>query len=221
MTPFAHYRVLVADDHEVVRSGIRALLESQRGIEVCGEAANGAETIEYVKAHKPDLVLLDLVMPEMNGIEVARMIRQASPESDVVILSMHFSEMIAQEALRVGARGYILKSDAHDDLLMAIEQLRQGKTYFTRRLEGLRNAHFRAGTDWYEDCQGAKVPLSHREIEILQMLAEGNSNKQVAASLGISTRTVETHRSRIMHKMSFSNYSELIRFAIRNNLLSP
>jgi DNA-binding NarL/FixJ family response regulator len=214
------YRVLIVDDHEVVRSGIRAILESQVGVEVCCEAANGVEAIEHVRTGKPDLVLLDLTMPEMNGLEVVRIIRQISPESDVLILSMHFSEVVVRETLRAGARGYLLKSDASDELLIALEHLRQGKTYFTSRLAAFMAKDDCHGANTDAACLVGETPLSRREIEILQLLAEGNSNKQTAARLGISTRTVESHRDHIMHKMNFLNLAELIRFALRNNLVA-
>jgi len=133
------YRILVVDDHDVVRRGVRALLESQSGVEACAEAANGAEALEHVKKNKTDLVVLDLTMPEMNGLDAARAIRQTSPETEVLILSMHFSEEIAREVLRVGARGYVLKSDANSELIAAVQRLRQGKPFFchaTRCLHG-------------------------------------------------------------------------------------
>ena len=121
------YRILVVDDHDVVRRGVRALLESQSGVEACAEAANGLEALEHIKKNKTDLVVLDLTMPEMNGLDAARAIRQTSPETEVLILSMHFSEEIAREVLRVGARGYVLKSDANSELIAAVQRLRQGK----------------------------------------------------------------------------------------------
>src|ERR1700675_2271352 len=160
------YRVLVVDDHDVVRRGVRALLESQPGVEVCSEAGTGLEAVDYVKKSKPDLVVLDLTMPDMNGLDAARVIRETSPETEVLILSMHFSEEIAREILRLGARGYLMKSDANTELIAAV-----------------------------------------------QLLAEGKSNKETAAALGVSTRTVESHRNHIMHKISFTSFSDLIRFA--------
>jgi DNA-binding NarL/FixJ family response regulator len=220
MTQQKPYRVLIVDDHEVVRSGIRAILESQAGVEVCCEAANGLEAVEHVRTGKPDLVLLDLTMPEMNGLEVVRIIRQISPESDVLILSMHFSEVIVRETLRAGASGYLLKSDASEELLIALDHLRRGKPYFTSRLAAFMAKDCCHGANTDPACLVGETPLSRREIEILQLLAEGNSNKQIAARLGISTRTVESHRDHIMHKMNFLNLAELIRFALRNNLVA-
>ena len=216
------YRVLVVDDHDVVRRGVRSLLESQTGVEVCSEAANGLEALENVKRDKPHLVVLDLTMPEMNGLEAARAIREASPESDVLILSMHFSEEIAREVLRVGARGYVLKSDANTELLIAVQRLRQGKSFFTSRLAASMTDIFVNGpSDSSAKSLLPGTPLTTRELEIVRLLAEGKSNKETAASLGVSTRTIESHRNHIMRKMEFENFSELIRFAIRNNMVEP
>ncbi|MFZ3217739.1 MAG: response regulator transcription factor [Candidatus Acidiferrales bacterium] len=218
------YRVLVADDHAVVRRGVRALLETQPGIEVCCEAANGVEAIEYVRKAKPDLVLLDLTMPEMNGLEVARAIRAESPATEVVILTMHFSEEVAREVLRSGARGYVLKSDADVELVSAVRHVQQHRPFFTGRLATSMMDSF--VNDEHEaepsaDHPLAGCPLTAREIEIVQLLASGKISKEVAAAVGISTRTVESHRNHIMKKMNFSSFSELMRFAIRSHLVEP
>jgi DNA-binding NarL/FixJ family response regulator len=221
-TPQKGYRILVVDDHDVVRRGVRALLESQAGVEACSEAANGVEALDHIKKNKTDLVVLDLTMPEMNGLEAARAIRQTSPETEVLILSMHFSEQIAREVLRVGARGYVLKSDAHSELIAAVQRLRLGKPFFTTRLAASMADIFVLGpSDSNSSGLLPGVPLPTREVEIVQLLAEGKSNKEAAAALGVSTRTVESHRNHIMRKMNFTSFSELIRFAVRNNLVDP
>lgn len=212
------YRVLIADDHPVVRQGLRRLLESQPGVEVCCEATTGTEAVDQVKKAKPDLVVLDLTMPEMNGLEAAREIHGESPQSEILILSVRFSEEIAREALRLGARAYILKSDADSDLLTAIHHLRQGKPFFTSRLAASMAESFLHGRT-AEETPLPGVPLTNREIEIVQLLSEGESNKEVAAVLQVSTRTIESHRNHIMHKMSFESFSDMVRFAIRNNLI--
>jgi DNA-binding NarL/FixJ family response regulator len=220
--PAKNYRVLVADDHDVVRRGVRALLESQPGVEVCCEAATGVEAVEHVKKAKPDLVVLDLTMPEMNGLEAARVIRETSPETEVLILSMHFSEEIAREVLRVGARGYLLKTDANTELIAAVQRMRMGKTFFTSRLTAsMADSFIHGSSDPNSMSPVPGSPLSPREVEIVQSLAEGKSNKETAAALGVSTRTIESHRNHIMRKMSFSSFSDLIRFAVRNNLVEP
>jgi DNA-binding NarL/FixJ family response regulator len=220
MTQKRPYRVLIVDDHDVVRSGIRALLESQIDIEIWGEAANATEAIVKVKSGKPDLVLLDLTLPKMNGLDVMRTILEFSPRPEVLILSMHCSVFIAREALRAGARGYVLKSDANSELLMALEHLRQGKPYFSRQLAAAMAEKIQLDPDSEAESIVREPRLSPREIEVLRMLAEGNGNKQVAAGLGISRRTVEAHRDHIMHKLKLSNFSELIRFAIRHHLVA-
>lgn len=216
------YRVLVVDDHDVVRRGVRALLESQPGVDVCAEASNGLEALDHVKKSKTDLVVLDLTMPEMNGLEAARAIRETSPETEVLILSMHFSEEIAREVLRVGARGYVLKSDANSELVAAVQRLRQGKPFFTTRLAAsMADIFVNGASDSNAGGLLPGVPLTNREVEIVQLLAEGKSNKEAAAALGVSTRTIESHRNHIMRKMGFTSFSELIRFAVRNNLVEP
>ncbi len=218
------FRVLVVDDHPVVRRGIRAILESQPGVEVWGEAATGAEALDLVKAAKPELVLVDLTMPEMNGLEVTAAIRDASPETEVLVLSMHFSEELAREVLRCGALGYVLKSDADDELLAAVDHARRRQPFFTTRLANTMAQNFIAGRpgDVTLDASGQPTsPLTEREIQVVQLLAEGKSNKEVAGALGVSTRTVESHRNHIMHKMNFTSFSDLIRFAVRSNLVEP
>jgi DNA-binding NarL/FixJ family response regulator len=218
------YRILVADDHAVVRRGVRALLESQPGLEVCCEAATGLEALAHVKKTKPNLVLLDLTMPEMNGLEAARAIREESPDTDVLILTMHFSEDVAREVLRSGARGYVLKSDANSELVAAVRQVQQHKPFFTGRLamtmvESFVNEQREGEPSTDHPLPGC--PLTARELEIVQLLATGKISKEVAATVGISTRTVESHRNHIMKKMNFASCSELMRFAIRNHLVEP
>ena len=213
------YRILVADDHAVVRRGVRSLLESQPGLEVCAEAANGVETLACIKKEKPDLLILDLTMPEMNGLEVVQSVRQESPATDVLILTVHFSEELAREVLRSGALAYVLKTDADSDLLAAVDHVRHHQPYFTSQLAvSMANTFVRSPSAEPESLLPG-APLTAREIEIVQLLAGGKSNKETAVTLGISTRTVESHRNHIMQKMKFGSFSELVRFAIRHNLI--
>lgn len=212
------YRVFIADDHAIVRRGVRSLLADQPHIEVCGEAATGAETIDSIQKMKPNLVILDVTMPELNGLEAARIIREESPETDVMILSMHFSADFAREVLLAGAMAYVLKSDADRELLAAVDHVRHHQRFFTGQLTASMMEIFLEG----QNPDAARDPgaiLSPRQLEILQFLAEGNSNKQIADALNISTRTVESHRHHIMRKMEFRSFSELVRFAVRNNLV--
>jgi len=218
------YRILIADDHAVVRRGLRALLAAQPGIEVCCEAASGTEALDYLKKEKPDLMVLDLTMPEMNGLEVARVAREESPTTDILVLSMHYSEEIAREVLRCGAIGYVLKSDADTELLSAVDHARHRQPFFSGKLavsmaESFKQVPSEAGAPVHKDLEGS--PLTNREIQVIQLLADGKSNKQVADTLGVSTRTIESHRNHIMRKMGFTSFSDLIRFAVRTNLIQP
>ncbi len=216
------YRILIADDHAIVRRGLRALLASQPGIEVCCEASSGAEALDHLKKEKPDLMVLDLTMPEMNGLEVARVAKEESPTTDILVLSMHFSEEIAREVLRCGAIGYVLKSDADTELLAAVDHARHRQPFFTGQLAiSMAESFMQAPPDpevpITKELEG--TPLTGREIQVIQLLADGKSNKQVADALGVSTRTVESHRNHIMRKMNFTSFSDLIRFAVRTNLI--
>jgi len=225
--PAKSYRILIADDHALVRRGIKIILSAQPGIEICGEATTGREAIEQVRKLKPDLVLLDLTMPEVNGLEVAELIRSESPDTDVLVLTMHFSEEIARDVLRSGALGYVLKSDADTELVSAVERARRREPYFTSKLALSMAKTFTEGSNQgsreSEEHEGGLpgTPLTGREVEVVRLLAEGNSNKEVASALEVSTRTVESHRNHIMRKMKFRSFSELVRFAIRNSLVEP
>jgi len=215
------YRILIVDDHPVVRRGIRAVLEGQPGIEWM-EASNGPEAIELCKAVKPDLALVDLTMPDMNGLEVTAAIREQAPDTAVLVISMHFSEELAREVLRNGALGYILKSDADEELLSAVDHARRRQPFFTTRLAMTMAHNFMAGRagDVILDENGQPIsPLTERETQIVQLLADGKSNKEAAHLLGVSTRTVESHRNHVMRKMRFTNFADLVRFALRNNLI--
>jgi DNA-binding NarL/FixJ family response regulator len=214
------YKILVVDDHSIVRRGIRSLLETQPDMQVCAEAADGATAMEQVIKERPNLVVLDLTMPEKNGLEVTRLIREESPSSEVLILTMHFSEEVAREVLRCGARGYILKSDADSELLAAVRHIKNNKPFFTGKLAASMAESFVRDTRGSGNNGKAEdVALSTREMEVVQLLARGKSNKEAAAMLGVSTRTVESHRNHIMRKMEFESFSDLIRFAIRSNLI--
>lgn len=213
-------RILVADDHEVVRRGIRAVLEVQPGCEVCGEAVTGREAVRKARRLAPDIVILDIGMPELNGLDATRQIRKALPHTEVLILTMHESEQVVREVLAAGARGYLLKSDAGRDLVAAVEALRSHKPFFTsavaeQLLEDYLKTAARPGV------AHSPTRLTPREREIVQLLAEGKSNKEVAAALGISVKTAETHRTKIMRKLDLHSLSELVRYAIRNKIIEP
>lgn len=223
------YRILIVDDHPLVRRGLRALLEKQPGLEVTCEAANGAEALEYVRTSKPDLAILDLTMPNMNGLVATRSIRQESPSTEVLILTMHFTDDLAREVLRTGALGYILKSDADTELLAAVDHMRHHLPFFTSRLsmslarDFIAQSSVSPGNEKSANGNGDanNSPLTDREIEVVRLLAQGKSNKEAAGMLGVSSRTVESHRNHIMRKMSFASFSDLVRYAVRNNLVDP
>jgi DNA-binding NarL/FixJ family response regulator len=215
------YRILVVDDHIVVRNGVKMALAGHPGLEVCYEASDGPEAIEIVKQNKPDLVLLDLTMPKMDGLEVTQAIREISPDTNVLILTMHFSKEIARDVLRSGARGYVLKSDSETDLVNAIQQVRRGEPVIVGQMVTSVFQDFVAGVDL--TAPDGPIPgtsLTTREVEIITLLAEGKSNKEVAKSLGVSTRTIECHRNHIMRKMKFQSFSDVVRFAIRSKLVT-
>lgn len=212
------YRILVADDHAIVRRGVRDLLESQPGIQVPWEASNGAEAVELIKSHQPDLVVLDLTMPDIGGLDVLTHGKQASPSTEFLVLSMHFSEEIAREVLRCGAIGYVLKTDADSELLAAVDRIRRHQPFFTTSLAISMARNFvdgHAGIARGDDG----IRLTERELEVIQLLASGRSNKEAAADLGISPRTIESHRSRIMRRLELHSFSDLVRFAVRERLV--
>ena len=214
-------RILVADDHEVVRRGVRALLQAQPGWEICDEAVDGREAVAKATRLCPDVVILDIGMPEMNGLEAARQIRKVVPQCEVLILTLHESEQVVREVLAAGARGYVLKSDAGRDLVAAVDALSKRKPFFTGNVSDLLlHDHLRAGaTTEVVGTVGSR--LSAREREIVQLLAEGKSNKEVATALGISTKTAETHRTNVMRKLDLHSVTELVRYAIRNKIIEP
>lgn len=209
-------RILVADDHHVVRTGLRSLLESRSGWQVCGEAANGREAVEKAGKLKPDVAVLDIAMPLLNGVEATRQIRRLSPKTEILILSMHDSDLLVQEVLEAGALGYILKDDADRNLISAVDALHRHEPYLSSRVSDAvsRTSLHPGGTE-----RSSRNRLTPREREILQLLAEGKSNKEVAGFLGISVKTAETHRANIMLKMDFHSITELVRYAVRNKII--
>lgn len=216
-------RVLIADDHPLVRHGLRDLVASSPCCRVVAEASDGAAAVALSKQLQPDVAVLDISMPRLNGLDAARLIRRDAPRTAVLILSMHFSGEVLQEVMRAGARGFVLKSDAEEDLLAALQAIRRGRAFFTPRIRELgldAAAGFPAHLPGNAMPPG-ETPLTPREIEILRLLAGGMSNREVASALGLSARTVETHRSRLMAKLQLRSFSELVRYAIRHNFVAP
>lgn len=214
MTPL---RILIVDDHAVVRRGVRALLESQPGWEVAAEATTGREAVEIARRLQPDIVIMDLSLPELNGLDATRQLLKESPRSEVLVLTMHHSEELARDVLQAGARAYVLKSDADESLVAAVESLRQHKPFLTSTVtEFVLDDYLRRGE---HDEGDAHTAVTTRERELIQLLAEGKSNKEAATSLGISVKTVEAHRANLMRKLRLRSVSELVRYAIRNNIV--
>jgi DNA-binding NarL/FixJ family response regulator len=213
-------RILVVDDHAVVRRGVRSLLESQEGWEVCGEATTGRDAVEQSRTLRPDVVVMDLSLPELNGLDATRQILKDWPGVEVLVLTMHHSEELARDVLRAGARGYIMKSDADENLIAAVDTLRQHKPFLTSAVTGFVLDDFvRRGDAAQADL--SPVGVTSREREIIQLLAEGRSNKEAASTLGISVKTIEAHRSNIMRKLRLRTVSDLVRYAIRNKMVQP
>jgi DNA-binding NarL/FixJ family response regulator len=206
-------KLLVADDHEIVRKGVRCLLDAQPGWQVMAEASNGREAVEQAKWLKPDVAILDIGMPSLNGLEAARQILKNDPHIKIVILTMHDSDSLVREVLKMGARGYVSKTDAMRDLVTAINAVRSGDTFFTAKvaevvLEG-----------YLDKSEATDSRLTPRQREIIQLLAEGKSSKEIAVALGLSTKTAETHRANIMKRLNCHSASEIVRYAVRNNII--
>jgi DNA-binding NarL/FixJ family response regulator len=211
-------RLLLADDHEVVRHGLRAVLSDRRDWTVCGEATTGREAVELARQHRPDIVVMDLTMPELSGLEATRQIRAELPRTEVLILTMHASEHLVREVLAAGARGFVLKSDAGKSLVSAVEALARHESFLTPRVSGVvLDGFLHPG----KSAALERDSLTPREREIVQLVAEGKSTKELASQLGISVKTAETHRSNIMRKLGLRSVSEVVRYAIRNHLVEP
>ncbi len=211
-------KLLVADDHEIVRRGLRTLIEAQPGWQVTAEASDGREAVEKAKAIRPDVTVLDIGMPSLNGLEAARQMLKNDARAKILILTMHDSDPLIREVLDAGARGYVLKTDASRDLVTAINAVRSNKTFFTAKvaqivLDGYLDKKPR------KDAESAQTRLTPRQREIVQLLAEGKSSKEVAVALGLSVKTAETHRANIMKRLDCHSVSELVRYAVRNNII--
>ena len=206
-------RILIADDHDLVRRGLRSLVESHTGWNVCAEARTGNEAVTQAGELRPDIAILDIAMPELNGVEAARRIRKTCPHTEVLLLSVHHSDQLVREILEAGVRGYVVKSDSERDLLSAVEALSNHKPWVTCCATELLLS---------KDSPNDKPErLTSREREIVQLLAEGKTSKEIASALAISVKTTETHRANIMRKLGFHSVSELIRYAVRNEIIEP
>jgi DNA-binding NarL/FixJ family response regulator len=212
-------RILLVDDHEVVRKGLRELLKGHKHWKVVGEAANGREAVGKVKRLKPDVVVMDYGMPELNGLEATRQIVEAVPGTELLILTPHDSEELAREIVGAGARGYVLKSDTGRNIVKAVNALRQHKPFFSAEAAQMLLKDNVQDVKLIVTRHASRHTLTPREREIVQFVGEGRSNKEVAAALGISVRTAETHRYNAMRKLELHAISDLVRYAIRNRLI--
>ena len=212
--------ILLADDHELILSGLDLLLGDDPRWKVVGLARNGREAVQMATKLRPHIAVLDITMPELNGIEATRQIRHASPATEVLILSMHNSEAVVREAVEAGAKGFILKTDTTRLLKTAVESLAAHKSFFTGSASDVLLQGY-LDPSVSPDEESLPCHLSPREREIVQLIAEGNSSKEVADKLGVSVKTVEAHRSNIMRKLNFHSVSEVVRYAIRNQIIDP
>ena len=208
-------RVLIADDHRLVRAGIRALLERLPGMDVIAEANDGREVVQFVEQHQPHLVLMDIAMPGLNGLEATRQVTKRFPSVRVIILSTYGDEEHVSQALRAGATGYVLKGAALEELVLAIRSVAQGETYLSPPLlePVIREYVRRTNAEL-----SPRERLSHRQAEILQLIAEGNTAKQIALELNISVKTVETHRAKLMERIGVRDLASLVRYAVKIGL---
>ncbi len=212
-------RILIADDHDLIRKGIRMLIEERPGWNVCAEARSGREAVDMATQLRPDIVVIDISMPDLNGLEATRLIRKACPKCEVLVITHHDSDEMAAEVLDAGARGYVLKSDSDQDLVRAVEALSRHKPFFTSRITEMFLTHRADGVA--DSSEAMRHRLTVREVEILQLLAEGKTAKEVASALGIATKTSDTHRTNIMRKLNLHSIAELVRYAIRNKIVEP
>jgi DNA-binding NarL/FixJ family response regulator len=209
-------QILLADDHEVVRKGLRALLEAQPGWKVVAEAIDGREAVEKAKDMRPDIAIVDIGMPCLNGLEATRQIVKKAPHTRVLVLTMHDTNPLIQQVVKAGARGYVLKSDVASDLVSAVEALCRDQTFFTSKVSQIILDRYVGRSEGMENSPDEDSPLTPREREVVQLLAEGKSSKEVASVLGISVKTAETHRINLMRKLDCHSVAEVVRYAVRN-----
>jgi len=213
-------RILIVDDHSIVRRGVRALLETQAEWRVCGEASTGAEAILKAKRLKPDIIVMDISMPEVSGLEATRQIHAEMPDVPVLILTMHDSNQLVREMLDAGARGFVLKSDLDQNLFAAVRALRRGNTFYSAKVSAIVLEGFLKTKGVPAQGKSPKPrELTSRQKDVVRLLAEGKTNKEVADVLGISTKTVEVHRAQIMRRLELRAFSDLVRYAVREKIV--
>lgn len=213
-------RILLADDHALIRRGARGVLQSHSGWRVVGEAANGGEAVEKAKKLKPDVAIVDISMPELDGVQVTRQIREAVPHTKVLILTMHDSDQMVQNALDAGAHGYVLKSHLTESLVQGVKDVVAGKRSLTPKVSEIVLKGFLKARGHEPQVQRVGAQPTAREIQIIRLLADGKGNKEIAYELGIAVRTVEAHRAHIMQKLGLRSIADLIRYALRHGITS-
>ena len=214
-------RILIADDHDLFRRGVKALLQSHAGWEICGEARTGSDAVNQAKELMPDVVILDMRMPDLNGLEAARRIRMVSKDTEILILSISWSDELIREIIEAGARGYVLKSDADDDLIAGVEALAAHKPFFTRRAGEAIQSELDTDEPVRKIPELLRDRLTSRELEVLRLLGQGIRCKEIGSVLGISARTAETHRANMMRKLDLHSMSAVARYALRNQIVEP
>jgi DNA-binding NarL/FixJ family response regulator len=211
-------RIFIADDHDVMREGTRAVIERQPDWEVCGTAGTGREAIKQALALKPDIIVMDMSMPDLNGLDAAVQIRRRLPRTEILMFTAHETDELIRQVYEAGAKSFIFKSEAHHFLVEAIQSLSQHKPFFTNKVSEVLFAKMLSRS---EGKAQTGVRLTAREREIVQFLAEGKSNKEVAGALGVSIRTAETHRANVLRKLNLDSLASLVRYAIRNKMIEP
>ncbi|HME05513.1 MAG TPA: response regulator transcription factor [Bryobacteraceae bacterium] len=212
-------RILLADDHNIMRDGLRLLLERQSDFEIVGEASDGRQAIALAQELRPDIAIMDIAMPDMNGMEATRRIVESCPRTGVIILSMHYDESYVIRSLKAGARGYLLKDSVRADLISAIRAVMQAKTYFSPKISQILQEDYMQELEQKEQDDSYDL-LTDREREVLQLIAEGLANKEIANKLNLSVYTVDTHRSHILRKLNLHSVPEVILYAVRKNIIA-
>jgi DNA-binding NarL/FixJ family response regulator len=212
-------RILVADDHDVMREGTRAVIERQKGWELCGLAATGREAVAQAILLQPDIVIMDMTMPELNGLDAAVQIKRRLPDTEILMFTGHETDELIREAFRAGVKSFIFKSEAHTYLVEAIESLSRHKPFFTSKVSEILFADILTRSEKTSGVNHPGQRLSAREREIVQLLAEGRTNKEVGDVLGISVRTAESHRASVLRKLSLDSVAALVRYAVRNKII--
>jgi two-component system response regulator NreC len=219
--PPSPLRILIADDHDVMRQGTRSVVERQKGWEVCGTASNGREAVTKAVELKPDIIIMDMTLPELNGLDATIQIKRRLPQTEILLFTAHESDDLIRNAFQAGVKSFILKSEAHQILIEAIESLSWHKPFFSAKVSEILFSNMLQRAEGRHEATESGKRLSEREREVVQLIAEGKSNKAAADALGISARTVEAHRATILRKLGIDSLADLVRYAIRHKMVAP